>query len=1387
MSAPTDARGPVELLADEFLSRCKRGEKPTIKEYCDRHPTLADEIRDVFEALLMVEDLKPGAGDVSGSFGESVKVDGKRLEQVGDYRILCEIGRGGMGVVFEAEQQALGRRVALKVLPKTIAGNGSAQIRFQREAKAAARMHHTNIVPVFDVGQDGEHLYYAMQLIHGQGLDSVISDLKKLRGQSQVSPFNSEKSIAASLIVGRFEQEKLGDASDPNATGHYEGSPPSSAVLPGQSELSSVGSDRRGYYRSVAHIGLQTGSALSYAHARGIIHRDIKPGNLLLDNTGNVWVTDFGLAKMSDGGMTHTGDILGTIRYMSPERFRGNCDVRADVYALGMTLYEMLALKAAYASEDRLKLIELIRQTEPPSPRTFDARIPLDLETIVMKAIDKEPKRRYQSADEMGEDLQRFVNDEPIKARRIGVVERLTRWCRRNPLPASLLVGIILVFVAGFAGAFWQWREAVLAREDERSQRGRAEMLRQGAETARDDAEKSQAAAQAETYRAVLSEVRALRAGHEPGWRDKALGDLARLAVMPTTRRDLPELRTEAAATLGTPDIRLVARIALHGGALGSFTFSPDGQTLLTADRNTGLDFWDVPRNRHLSSVESLMVAEGLPTHDKVVYLPDGLGLAVGTAQGVVFTDLRGSRTPRAPITQGSSKPTKLSLSANGKRIAVAWTGGAGITVHDTMSGDLIAGFKVANSTFVLSPDGNWLAGRENSDLVLLPVAAGEKRVVLGRQEGTTAVAVSPNGAVLAAAFDHTFAAGSDLTTVLWDVTKREQLGVLRGHRGRVTDVAFSPDGEWIATGSYDYTTRIWEARTGQNVAILHGSAVAVFAVKWSPTGDYLAVSDSLEIFLFKIAGRQRVRQWLTGHQIEQSRLAAHPRLERLATSGFSDLNSWDLSVSHPSPVSLGPNPGNVTCLEYSHDGSLLAVASGEVLIRDSATGKIQARFSGPSPWIYGLAFDPAGGRLASGDIMGNVILWDLATNRPIQQFSTGSQVRSVFFLDAEKGTVSLPQGDSPLFRDQSRRLVTHGRNAVLLFNLESGKVERKVDVAGGSIQRLVADQARGRLLVGLESGAIATLSLEGLAPGPRLEKAHDGSVEWLALSPDGHLLATMGADRRVVLWDAISFETLLRFPLGDGTPTGLTFDSTGRRLVIVKTGEDIELWHLAALHDGLMEVGLAWDQPAPTIVPAAGSAPEGESLRPVVPIIRRPGNIDPAAFEEARRLVQSGVAAFHSGGLTEAIRDLRAASDRLRAFLKVSPNDGRLSSNLGISLGFLGSAQRDSHRPVEALASIQEQRCVLEAMRNPGPVDLYNLACGYAQLSVLLQNATTPPTAAERESLASQAVDALRRSLAAGMKDFAVIDGDHDLDPLRERPDFQKLVAEAKAKAEKK
>ena len=221
----SDSLDPVDLLADDFMDRRRRGEHPTIDEYCDQHPELAEEIREVFPALAVMENIAPASGDLSFSESETGPED-LTIDQVGDYRILRVVGRGGMGVVYEAEQQSLGRRVALKVLPRSAAGDEKSLARFQREARAAARMHHTNIVPVFEVGQDQEHVFYAMQLIMGQGLDSVVSDLRDLRSDSLVDARAGDPSIAdvaphslaASLVTGDFRSQRLLDSDDGRPT-----------------------------------------------------------------------------------------------------------------------------------------------------------------------------------------------------------------------------------------------------------------------------------------------------------------------------------------------------------------------------------------------------------------------------------------------------------------------------------------------------------------------------------------------------------------------------------------------------------------------------------------------------------------------------------------------------------------------------------------------------------------------------------------------------------------------------------------------------------------------------------------------------------------------------------------------------------------------------------------------------------------------------------------------------------------------------------------------------------------------------------------------------------------------------------------------------------------
>jgi serine/threonine protein kinase/WD40 repeat protein len=446
----------VESLAEEFLERRRRGERPTLAEYAARYPDLADEIREFFPVLGLVEDYKPGSGDVTGSLlGGVSSGDAAAPERLGDFRILREVGRGGMGVVYEAEQESLGRRVALKVLAGNRTLDPKLLLRFHREAKAAARLHHTNIVPVFGVGEaEGLH-FYVMQFIQGLGLDQVLDELRRIAEPGTKDPSHSNRrddltaaDVARSLVSGN--RAAMGVREPDTATM----SPPASSVtLPGQGDLSTASDSARQYIRSVARIGLQVAEALEYAHEQGTLHRDIKPSNLLLDAHGTVWVTDFGLAKITtDSDLTHTGDIVGTIRYMAPERFAGRCDARADVYALGLTLYELLAKRPAFEADDRNTLIRQVTEAEPKRLRTLDRTIPRDLETIVHKAIEKDPAHRYVSASAFAEDLRRFLEDRPIAARRIGPAEQLARWARRNPGIAALsatVFGLLALLALG--------------------------------------------------------------------------------------------------------------------------------------------------------------------------------------------------------------------------------------------------------------------------------------------------------------------------------------------------------------------------------------------------------------------------------------------------------------------------------------------------------------------------------------------------------------------------------------------------------------------------------------------------------------------------------------------------------------------------------------------------------------------------------------------------------------------------------------------------------------------------------------------------------------------------------------------------------------------------
>jgi len=443
----------------DYVEAIERGGNPNRSELLHRYPEFADEMacffatRDQLDRL--AAPLREGASMISPAYddgemtiprsSQTARFPLSDVGRVGDFRLLREVGRGGMGIVYEAEQVSLRRRVALKVLPFAAAVDPRHLQRFRNEAQAAAQLHHTHIVPVYAVGAEGGVHYYAMQFIDGQSLAQLLSELRATAAQSDERDhaIHPESDSVRQKICA----EKLGSTAS------------SSMII-----ASEHSSHRKDYYRRVAELIRQVADALEYAHQVGIIHRDIKPANLLLDAGNRLWVTDFGLALIrNDVGMTATGELVGTIRYMSPEQALGRpglVDHRTDIYSLGITLYELLTLTPAFDREDRHMLLRQLAEKDPCPPRTIDPAIPGELETIVLKATAKLPSERYSSAREFAEDLQRFLDDRPILARRPTLIDKIAKWGRRHRT-ATLSAIIVLVFASVGLGV----TATIIARE----------------------------------------------------------------------------------------------------------------------------------------------------------------------------------------------------------------------------------------------------------------------------------------------------------------------------------------------------------------------------------------------------------------------------------------------------------------------------------------------------------------------------------------------------------------------------------------------------------------------------------------------------------------------------------------------------------------------------------------------------------------------------------------------------------------------------------------------------------------------------------------------------------------------------------------------------------
>ncbi|MBT6156464.1 MAG: serine/threonine protein kinase [Planctomycetaceae bacterium] len=414
-------RTPLDVVLSDFTERQRRGENISVEDFAVKYPELADEIRELFPMVAAMERLKERkeAAILKQRLAHDVQ-----LERIGGCRMVRELGRGGMGIVFEAVHEKRGNRVAVKLLPWKHLDASRFREQFEREAKLTASLRHRNIVPVVDYGESDGFSFYVMQFIEGVGLDWIIEQLRGHEG------------IVYADEIERLHSSRNADATQPTRVVSDSGT---SVVIEADVSTASNGSSptqsrslRREAWQQIARIGLQVADALHYAHGAGTAHHDIKPANLLLDKDGKVWVTDFGLAQALDRTPEDSAtNVAGTLRYMAPEQFSEQFDRRSDIYSLGITLYELITLQPAFAERDDRELVKLIMEAGPMSPRGHNPAIPIDLETIVQKAIARDPDARFQTAGELAGELRRFINGQPLHIKRPGLLRRTLSWYRR--------------------------------------------------------------------------------------------------------------------------------------------------------------------------------------------------------------------------------------------------------------------------------------------------------------------------------------------------------------------------------------------------------------------------------------------------------------------------------------------------------------------------------------------------------------------------------------------------------------------------------------------------------------------------------------------------------------------------------------------------------------------------------------------------------------------------------------------------------------------------------------------------------------------------------------------------------------------------------------------
>jgi WD40 repeat protein/serine/threonine protein kinase len=1137
--AAAAARKPIVALDDsrviqaveEYQAAQKAGAQPDREAFLARHAAIAEALGPCLDGLELVQAAAPDLSQPAGPLGSPAV----ERAAMGDFRIVREIGRGGMGVVYEAEQISLGRRVALKVLPLAGALDAKHLQRFKKEAQAAAHLHHTHIVPVISVGcEHGVH-YYAMQLIDGQSLAALVGQLREQCEERGAPDTASE--------VGR-------EAGIPAAAATSTLDTPA-ATLP----IRSPTLDPRslGFFHTVAQLTMQAAEALEHAHGRGVVHRDIKPGNLLVDVQGNLWVTDFGLARLQgEVGLTLTGDVVGTLRYMSPEQAsarRGGVDHRTDIYSLGATLYELLTLEPPFAGRDRQELQRQIAVEEPQSPRHHNPTIPADLETICLKALAKEPSHRYQTAGDFAADLRRFLAGQPIRARRVGPLERLWRWGRRNPAPAAAGVLAVVAFAAVVALGVGSVFAVQLSAEQQQTQAALQTAEEQGTEAAR---QRARAEHQEKLVRHYLYAAHMTLA--QRAWESDEPGLMRELLEQHRPQRpgdeDLRGFEWHYLWRLAHPNSLLT--FTGHTAAVVQLAYSPDGKRLVSRSADGTVKEWDVATGQEIRAIKLKDYPQG---RGWAQYSPDGKQIVAASRDGTMkvwdATTGQQLRTVKSPIAPGDL--VSQALGPDGKWVALGNVDGTvalcdattGQVVH-TLKGDTAIAWQLA-----FSPDGQRLSCTHNPMLRVWDVTTGQ---VLHTLKDVRHVAFSPDGNRLASR-------SKGGAVQVWDVTTGQELHTHWEPSDTIgaRNGAFSSDGTRLATNSGSGgAIRVWDIAPGRakgSKPLLHsykGSTSPVLAMAFSPDGRHLAAG--------KGDGTVQVWDATTGPEeartvaLQGDSVAYRPDGKQLALgSKDSTVKICDASTGQEVRTLKG-HTGIVWRVAYSPDGSRLASSSSDQTVKlwDASTGQEVRTLKGHTGTVWSVAFSPDGKHVASASGDGTVRVWNAQTGQEVRSLKghTGGGQKLAYSPDGKR--LASASEDDPTVKvwdtttgQELLTLTGHRRGISALAFSPDGKRLASSGQSGQPIK--VWDATTGQEVHTLRYG-------------------HRGSVWHLAYSPDGKRLASASMDSTVRIWDTTTGQALLTLKGHRHTVRGVAFSPDGTRLASADLNQTLKIWDTAPL-----------------------------------------------------------------------------------------------------------------------------------------------------------------------------------------------------------------------------